>query len=167
MRGEKWHWRNSHDLRRFQHTPGTYHGTLKHLFMKGIRSYLDFWNIWGMFQGSVGIYSDLIPHDFFFARGTKVQGRFPWVENLAERKKTRGSVFFQGGKNNEHKQLCRTTSRKNQRMLIYANILYMHVYIYISFVGSFRKSRSQQNRWLCVVGERDMGTNTLYIVHFA
>ena len=100
--------------------------------MKGIRSYLDFWNIWGMFQGSVGIYSDLIPHDFLFARGTKVQGRFPWVENLAERKKKpRGSVFFQGGKNNEHKQLCRTTSRKNQRMLIYANILYMNVNIYI------------------------------------
>ena len=66
--------------------------------MKGIRSYLDFWNIWGMFQGSVGIYSDLIPHDFFFARGTKVQGRFPWVENLAERKKRGARSFFRAAK---------------------------------------------------------------------
>ena len=32
--------------------------TLNHLFMKGILSYFDFWDIWGMVLGSVGIFLD-------------------------------------------------------------------------------------------------------------
>ena len=134
MRGEKWHWRNSHHLRRFQHTPGTYHGTLKHLFMKGIRSYLDFWNIWGYVPGVCWNLLRLdTPWLFKLPEAPKFRVVFRGWKTLPNAKKRGARSFFRAAKTmNTNSYVEQHPERTNECW--YMQIYYIWMYIYILVV---------------------------------